>query len=265
MPEHAYKWNASDYLEQSSAQHIWAEQLLSKINLSGKEHILDLGCGDGKISAEIASRLSSGIVMGIDASKDMVSLAEQTYSEKQNLFFQHDDATEFSYHEKFDVVFSNAVLHWVQDHRAVLQNCYKSLRTGGRVLLQMGGKGNASEFVDVVTEVTNKPEWQSYFSHFDFPFHFYNVDDYQAWLEHAGFQAERIELIPKDMQHEGKKGLAGWFRTTWMPYTNQLPEKQREHFINDIVDTYLVHNPVDEFGKTHVSMVRLEVEAFKAE
>lgn len=263
MVEQAFKWDATDYANHSSAQEIWAGELIAKLNLSGSEQVLDLGCGDGKISSVIAERLVTGNVIGIDASKDMISLAHDIYSERRNLNFKHGDAIRFLYKEKFDVIFSNAVLHWVKDHVAVLDNCYQSLRSEGNILLQMGGKGNAGAFVDVVTEVTKQSKWKSYFESFTFPYHFYSVENYESWLNSAGFEPERIEYINKDMQHEGKHGLMGWFRTTWMPYINQLPKQKRESFINNVVDNYLNEFPVDNFGNTHVKMVRLEVEAIK--
>jgi trans-aconitate methyltransferase len=191
----------------------------------------------------------------------MITLAQEFYAEIKNMFFQQANATDFSYSEEFDVVFSNAVLHWVKDHVAVLENCYRGLRRGGKVLLQMGGKGNAQEFIDVVTDVTRKEKWKNYFKHFIFPFSFYTTQNYETWLKNAGFKSNRIELIHKDMQHTGAEGLAGWFRTSWMPYTGKLPENQREEFIHDVVETYLKTHPVDNAGKTHVTMVRLEVEA----
>lgn len=264
MAEQAFKWNAADYAAQSSAQKIWAEELIANLNFSATEQVLDLGCGDGKISAAIASCLTGGKVVGIDASEDMVLLAQQIFAANHNLSFKQDDATDFLYKEKFDVIFSNAVLHWVKDHLAVLNNCYQSLRSGGKIVLQMGGKGNAHEFIDIVTRVTSQQKWQAYFETFTFPYHFYGVNDYENWLISTGFQARRVELINKDMQHQGTEGLAGWFRTTWMPYTNQLPEHKRESFINDIVETYFSDYPIDESGNTHIKMVRLEVEAFKA-
>ncbi len=258
-----FEWNAADYANQSSAQQVWAEELLAKLNLSGSEQVLDLGCGDGKVSAAIAACLTHGNVTGIDASFEMISLAKKAYVNSRNLNFKHDDATDFSYNEKFDVVFSNAVLHWVQDHVAVLKNCYQSLSHGGKVLLQMGGQGNAEEFIGVVTEVTAREKWKEYYQRFTFPYHFYATEDYENWLNNTGFKAIRIELINKDMQHVGKKGLAGWFRTTWMPYTNQLPEHKREEFITDVIDSYIKIYPVDKIGISHVKMVRLEVEAVK--
>jgi trans-aconitate methyltransferase len=258
-----FHWNAKEYATQSSAQQIWAEELMSKLNLSGNEQVLDLGCGDGKVSAAIAGKVTSGEVTGIDASEEMVRLAQQIHSGYSNLFFENVNAANFTYPLKFDVIFSNAVLHWVKDHKVVLTNCQQSLKTGGKVLLQMGGKGNAEEFVDVVTTVTNKQKWRMYFNQFSFPYYFYATEDYEIWLKNSCLQAKRIELIDKDMKHQGKEGLAGWFRTTWMPYTSLVPVQRREDFIDDIIESYLTSFPLDELGNTCVRMKRLEVEAVK--
>lgn len=67
----------------------------------------------------------------------------------------------------------------------------------------------------------------------------------------------------KDMTHAGEAGLAGWLPTTWLPYTQQIPEMKREAFIEALVERYLQRHPVDEQGFTHVQMLRLEVEAKK--
>ena len=263
MAEQAYKWNAADYAAQSSAQQKWAEELFEKINLSGSEQILDLGCGDGKISMSLAENVLQGSVTGIDASQDMIALAQESYADVENIDFHKGDATNFSYNGQFNIVFSNAALHWVKDHIAVLQNCYQSLQQGGKILLQMGGKGNAKKFIENITEVMHEDKWKNYFTGFIFPFSFYSIEHYETWLMETGFQARRIELINKDMQHVGREGLAGWFRTAWMPYTSIVAEDKREEFINAVVERYLEKYPVDSMGNTHVNMVRLEVEAVK--
>ena len=72
-----------------------------------------------------------------------------------------------------------------------------------------------------------------------------------------------MELIPKDMVHDGAKGLAGWIRTTWMPYTHRVPEGMRSEFVDDAVANYVAKHPLDGNGKVHLAMVRLEVEATK--
>ena len=64
------------------------------------------------------------------------------------------------------------------------------------------------------------------------------------------------------MVHDNADDLKGWLRTTWFPYTNQLPVVDREKFLDDLVETYTSQYPVDSEGKTHINMVRLEVEAY---
>ena len=263
MAEQAYKWNAADYAAQSAGQQKWAEELLAKLNLSGSEHILDLGCGDGKVSCALAKNVAQGKVVAIDLSEDMIALAQMRYADIENISFYQSNATDFAYTEMFDAIFSNAALHWVHDHSKVLNNCHHSLRKGGKILFQMGGKGNAKEFIAEILNVMNLKKWNSYFEDFDFPFSFNSIENYAAWLKKAGFQARRIELINKDIQHKGKEGLVGYFRTAWLPYTTAVPENKREEFINDVVDCYLETYPVDCNGYTHINMVRLEVEAIK--
>ncbi len=87
------------------------------------------------------------------------------------------------------------------------------------------------------------------------------IEDYEKWLPQSGYKAKRIELIPKDMVHENTDKLKGWLRTTWFPYTDQLPENERENFLTHIIEQYSQIHPVDSKGKTSVKMVRLEVEA----
>ena len=263
MAEQSYKWDAADYAEQSAGQQKWAEELLAKLNLSGSEHILDIGCGDGKVSCSLAQNVPQGKVVAIDLSEDMIALAQTYYSDIENISFQQSSATDFVYAESFDAIFSNAALHWVHDHITVLSNCHQSLRKGGEILFQMGGKGNAVEFITQINHVMSLEKWKSYFIGFSFPFSFNSIESYAQWLKQTGFQARRIELIDKDIQHKGKDGLAGYFRTAWLPYTTAVPENKREEFINYVVERYLEKYPVDSMGNTHVNMVRLEVEAVK--
>ncbi|NEP60398.1 MAG: methyltransferase domain-containing protein [Symploca sp. SIO2G7] len=261
----SYTWDALDYAKSSSAQHIWARELITKLNLQGDERVLDIGCGEGKVTAEIANLVPDGSVVGIDSSEVMLELAETRYptSTFPNLQFLYADACQLPFEQEFTVIFSNATLHWIQDHASVLQGISNSLQLGGKILLQMGGRGNAAEIIRVVEEMTNSSQWRRYFANFPFPYGFYSPQEYQHWLKDVGLQPIRLELMPKDMTHKGSRGLAGWIRTTWLPYTQQLPEQMREDFVTELVDCYLEDHPVTEDGLTHVKMVRLEVEAIK--
>ncbi len=260
-----YHWDAEEYCSSSSNQKKWALELLSKLALTGSERVLDIGCGDGEITAAIARRVPRGFAVGIDSSSDMVDLAARRFPPDRwpNASFFLKDAGEIDFDEEFDAVFSNACLHWVVDHRPVLAGIRRCLKPSGRLLLQMGGKGNAVTVLEAIDEVLKMPRWAGYFEGFSFPYAFYGPDDYRPWLAALGFQANRIELLPKDMVHGGADALAAWLRTTWLPYTQRVPESLREEFIREIVVAHARIRPPDADGSVHFTMVRLEVEATK--
>jgi trans-aconitate methyltransferase len=253
-------WNATDYAKNSSEQQKWARELIAKLHLRGDERVLDLGCGDGKVTAEIAHQLPRGEIVGVDLSQEMIDFAIATFHQP-NLRFERADARALNFENEFDVVFSNAVLHWVYDHEPALRGIRGSLKPGGRILLQMGGRGNAADVLETVTELTRDPRWSQYFTDFSFRYGFHGPEDYTRWLLDAGFDPRRVELIPKDMIHATRERFAGWLRTTWMPWTDRIPEQMREMFIDEVVDRYLRVHAADADGRVHVAMVRLEVEA----
>ncbi|MCX5811815.1 MAG: methyltransferase domain-containing protein [Proteobacteria bacterium] len=259
-----HNWNADDYANNSSVQLQWADELIAKLDLKGSEYLLDIGCGDGKISAQLAHVVKNGHVLGIDSSESMINRASERFppTTNPNLSFLQMDATEIHLSQRFDVAFSNAALHWVENHIAVLRGVHSCLKPGGKILFQMGGRGNAAEVFSAIREIIQRPQWKLYFEVFAAPYHFYGPEDYEDWLLESGFSSARVELILKDMQHNGAKGLMGWLRTTWFPYTDCLPVELRDAFLGELIEAYAATHPADAHGNTHVKMVRLEVEAY---
>ena len=257
------KWNAEDYAKNSRAQLEWARELIPKLKLDDSDYVLDIGCGDGKISACLAQLVPHGTVVAIDSSENMIEFASGSFfpAQNPNLKFLCMDATDIKLTRQFDVVFSNAALHWVEDHNAVLRGVRSCLNPGGRILFQMGGCGNSADVLKIFRELTQHPRWRQYYCGFTSPYHFYRVEDYESWLPANGFRKRRIELIPKDMRHPGTEAFGGWLRTTWFPYTDRLPHELRETFLQEIIAGYTVNFPPDASGAVHVKMVRLEIEA----
>lgn len=260
-----HKWDAHDYQKSSEAQLKLGRELITKLDLKGGERVLDIGCGDGKVTAEIAACLPQGSVTGIDSSQEMIELACRTFAHNKfpNLSFIHMDARELNFCEEYDIAFSNAVLHWVSDHVSVLKGIYLALKTPGRLLLQMGGRGNVADMINVVLGIMARPEWSPYFKDFILPYSFYGTEEYSVWLSDAGLKPLRIELIARDMAQPGREGLEGWFRTTWHPFVYRVPEIMQQDFINEVVDGYLRQYPADAANVVHIAAVRLEVEAVK--
>ncbi|HEV2456058.1 MAG TPA: methyltransferase domain-containing protein [Verrucomicrobiae bacterium] len=260
------KWDAAQYAANSVVQQTWARELIANLKLCGDEHLLDVGCGDGKVTAEIARALPNGSATGIDASPEMIAFAEKTFPKavNPNLEFHVMDAREVEFTRKFDLVFSNAALHWVDDHQKFLAGAASVLKSGGRLVVSCGGKGNAQDvFVALRPELRAKP-WREFFRQMPEPYFFYGPDQYKAWLAKAGFKTRSLRLAPKDATYPGAEGFATWLRTTWIPYVQRVPENVRDEFIAAVTARYLAKHPPDADNHVHVKMVRLEIDAIKA-
>ncbi len=250
---------------QSDAQQSWASDLLHEVKLQGNEAILDVGCGEGKITADFAKTLPDSRVVGVDNSAEMVEYASRTYPSSiyPNLSFDRVDARSLYFQEEFDLCFSNTALHWVDDHQAFLRGASRVLRSGGRLVVSCSGEGNAADVLRIFAELMALEQWQPYFYNFHSAYSFYSDKDYSVWLAETNFKVEQLRLAPKDMVHQGRTGLGNWIRTTWMPFTNCVPIEQREDFIDHFVDRYLEAHPLDQWGYAHVAMVRLEANLVK--
>lgn len=260
-----YQWDADVYSQFSSAQQKWARESITRVDLRKYEHVLDVGCGDGKVTAEIAQYVPEGSVVGVDNSEEMISLASEKFPhpEYPNLSFKVADAKNLNFNNEFDVVLSNAVLHWIDDHVKVLKGMYRCLKNNGRILLQMGGKGNVPEAFFVLDKMVSHPEWEKYFKEFEFPYYFYSAGEYREFFSQTDFKNIKIELVEKDMQHKDKDSMIGWIRTTWLPYTQRIPEEKREIFIEELFNEFSKNFPADKDGTFHAKAKRLIVEANK--
>jgi trans-aconitate methyltransferase len=95
----------------------------------------------------------------------------------------------------------------------------------------------------------------------NFPYAFFDPDEYRELLERSGLEPVRVELLRKEMAQPGREGLAGWIRTTWLPFTERVPPDLREEFVSAIVERFAEIHPPDEGGVLRLEMKRLEVEA----
>ncbi len=258
------KWNAKAYKKSSHHQFQWGLELLEKLTLHGKESVLDIGCGDGKLTIEIAKRVPQGHVVGIDNSAAMIRFAAKRFPKNKypNVDWQIVDATEIDFDNEFDAAYSNAALHWVQDHVAVLRGVKKSLKPNGRILFQMAGKGNAVNAARVFVDVISKEKWSHYFVNgVSSTLCYYGIDDYHTWLKDLGFVEKRVEFIPKDAFFHGRTEMRKNIEAVWIAFTNMIPENHRNQFIEEIIDGFDARSLKDKFGNYHIDMMRLEVEA----
>ncbi len=189
-------WNAANYQQQHS--YVWqqAESLLTHLNAQAGEHILDLGCGTGQLTEQIAA--SGAIVTGMDSDRAMITQAASNYP---HLPFQLADATDFELPTPIDAVFSNAVLHWVPQAEAAARCIAQVLKPGGRFVAELGGKGNVQTILSALEKVSGRTGLN--------PWYFPSLGEYASLLESVGFEVVFAHLFDRPTPLR-QAGLAGW-------------------------------------------------------
>jgi trans-aconitate methyltransferase len=260
----ATQWNATDYAKNSQGQFAWALNVIERLSLGADDHVLDLGCGDGKVSVELARRVPAGRVVGVDSSPGMIDLARSTWCPTvPNVEFRVADARSLNLSEAFDVAFSNSALHWIPDHLTVLRGVAAALKRGGNLFFSMGGRGSAAVVYSAIDELMRLEPWASLLSGARPPHHFFGPEDYDVWLPQAGLRPRRVELVQKPMHHANVQALEGWLRTTWMPYAERMAAAQRAEFVAKLAERVRLRCHTADTGAILLPMVNLEVEAEK--
>jgi trans-aconitate methyltransferase len=234
------EWNAGDYFRQSSLQQAMAEEQLGALTLEGTERVLDVGCGDGKVTAEIARCVPRGSVLGIDPSQDMVSFASAHFgpSVQPNLRFEVADARRLSYQKEFDLVVSFNALHWVPEQAAALRSIRAALKPGGRALLRLVPEGRRKCLEDVIEEVCHQGRWAHYFTGFQRPYVHFPPEQYRALAEANGLHVLRLEVEDRAWDFKTREAFVAFARATFVEWTKRLPESEWQVFITDVLDRY---------------------------
>ncbi len=176
-----FEFDGEKYKQASKHQKEWGNSLISGLKLQGNEVILDLGCGDGVLTEQISRLVPRGKVIGIDASVGMINTAKKL--EKDNLTFICMDINNMDFVDYFDVIFSNAALHWIKDHKRLLINCLTALKSNGFIKWNFAGEGNCSNFFDTVKALIIEDTYKEYFSDFEWPWFMPSKEEYEKLVE----------------------------------------------------------------------------------
>jgi len=134
-----YDWDASTYDRISDAQESWGHEIIEYRRWKGNEVVLDAGCGSGRTTKILSMKVPQGKVIAVDSDLSMINLAKENLSKFSNIAFIKMDISEIELEEKVDVVFSNATLHWILNHKKVFERLWQILNFEGQLLIQCGG------------------------------------------------------------------------------------------------------------------------------
>lgn len=257
-----YEFDGDKYKEASKPQKKWGKTLISQLNLSGNEVILDLGCGDGVLTAQLANLVPQGSVLGIDASRGMIATASQL--QQDNLHFQLLDITLMDFHNEFDLVFSNAALHWIKDHAQLLAKTYNSLKPGGTIRFNFAGAGNCPNFNRVLQETIAEPAYKQLFADFQWPWFFTETAVYDAQLREATFRDIKVWTENADTYFPDQDQFIQWLdQPCLVPFMQHLKEEQvKQSFRHQVIEKMLLATRQED-GSCFESFQRLNVYARK--
>jgi len=247
-------WDAGLYASKHGYVHALVADLMDEIEDWPGLRVVDVGCGTGELTEELRRRGAE--VVGVDSSLAMVRAAQERVP---GLDFRTGDARDLPWKEELDVVFSNAALHWVREADQVAASFAKALRSGGRLLLEMGGSGNVAAIRGALAEALT--ERNHHENAATMPWYFPTVGQYAAHLEDAGFLVKRAALFERPTTLEGEEGMANWLRMFARAYFDGLDEAETQAVTSAVVKR--LRGSLYRDGQWHADYVRLRMHAEK--
>jgi trans-aconitate 2-methyltransferase len=229
-------WNAERYHQISSPQQAWGRRVLDRLALEGSERVLDLGCGTGRVTAEIAARVPSGSVVGIDRSTAMLETAQawlRDHAPRATLV--QADGAALPFHRAFDAVFSGATFHWIHDHAALFRSIVQALKPGGRLNAQCGGLGNLAMLKARADRLMRQPRFAPYFDDWVEPTYYADVASTERRLAAAGFVDINVWMEPAPTTFDGPDEFRQFIGNVCVrEHAARLRREDREAFLREL-------------------------------
>lgn len=252
---------AQHYHHHSTPQWEWAMDFLEKHPFAGHECILDVGCGDGKITALLASQLPQGRAVGMDISPSMIHFAAETFpaSLHSNLTFLVGDVTKSPFEGQFDVALALCSLHWVHDQQTALINIQKSLAPGGLAMITIPYKSP----LEAANILVQTDKWAHHFPNFHLPRVYFGKDEYTELLLKAGLQPVSIELSSVEHPFANRQAFLGYLKPL-LNFASHLSDDLFAEFTADLADAMIVASPQTCDGTVLIPFYKMEVVAIKS-
>ena len=225
-------WNAMLYDNKHDFVSEYGKGLLEFIPKNKNQSILDLGCGTGMLTAQLLNLADT--VIGVDSSASMIAKAKNQYA---NIQFEVCNALALPFEKQFDVVFSNAVFHWITNHDALLKQVHKVLKPNGLLVCEFGANGNIATIENAFMSACQDFQYK-YTPKFNFP----TVDDFFGLLKKNNFMIDKIydynRLTPLK---DNERGLANWVKQFFASDMELMSEKMQDEIIKKVEDLTKEH------------------------
>jgi trans-aconitate 2-methyltransferase len=234
------EWDAASYAQISGLQRAMAAEVLGLLDLDGSESVLDVGCGNGKVTAEIAARLPQGTVVGIDASCNMIDSASSQFGPPgyPNLNFLVADVRCLPFKPQFDLIVSFNPLHWIHRQEEALRSLRSVVTPEGKAQIRLVPLGERKSLETVLEETRCSSGWSRYFRDFQDPYLRLTPDQYAELARKSGFRVVRIHTAAKAWDFQSREAFFAFGTVTFVAWTRFLPDSRKSAFINDVLDRY---------------------------
>ena len=203
------------------------------------DRVLDIGCGDGFLTAAIATLAPDGLVVGADPSHRIVAAADASIAPRgSGPWFVIADARALPFAESFDAAVSFNALHWVPEQDLALRQIAAVIRPGGAVTVQMVCGGARPSLEDVTMATSRAPRWASWFDGFEAPFVHPDPGDFSDLARAAGLVVDDVTVTDRQWDFGSREAFAQWSAMGSTAWTDRLPEDRRSAFIDAQIDAY---------------------------
>ena len=229
-------WNAERYHHISAPQQAWGRRILERLPLDGHECVLDLGCGTGRITGELAARVPRGRVVALDRSPSMLATAcDWLRQSALSVALVQADGALLPFNRAFDAVFSGATFHWIHDHGALFRSIVTALKPGGRLVAQCGGGPNLALLFGRAARLMHDPRFAHYFEEWTDATYYSDAESAARRMRIAGFVdvETNLEAAPTafDSPVEFQEFIAN---VCVRHHVARLPPRERQIFLREL-------------------------------